>query len=56
VFFILPKEELPHLWIFATSVSDNSLNLLGVKPKLGWCEGVCFSPDAFFQNRDSINN
>ena len=51
----LPEDELPHLWILATSVSDNSLNFLGVKPKRGWCDGVYFSPDAFRTAIVSIN-
>jgi hypothetical protein len=39
----LPEEELPHLWILATSVSDNALNSLGVKSKQGWCiRGLSF--------------
>jgi len=39
----LPEEELPHLWILATSASDNWLNFFGAKVDLpNWCEGVYF--------------
>ncbi len=43
-----PKEaELPHLWILATSASDNLLDFSGAKLDLvNWCEGVYFSAPA----------
>ena len=52
---VLPEKVLPHLWILATSVSDNSLNFIGAEPKRGWCEGVYFSADAFRTAIVSIN-
>ena len=51
----LPEEKLPHLWILATAVSDNSLNYLGVKSKRGWCEGIYFLPDTIRTAIISIN-
>jgi hypothetical protein len=38
----LKEEDLPHLWILATSASDNLLDFLGAEPKPGWCQGVYF--------------
>jgi len=51
----LPEDELPHLWILATSASDNLLNSLGAKPKRRWCEGVYFLPDTIRSAIVSIN-
>ena len=36
------EEELPHLWILATSASDRLLNSFGANPKHNWCDGVYF--------------
>ncbi|MCP4649578.1 MAG: hypothetical protein GY853_05805, partial [PVC group bacterium] len=42
----LPEENLPRLWILATSISDNQLNSFGAKIDLAsWCEGIYFCPD-----------
>jgi hypothetical protein len=38
----IKEEDLPHLWILATSASDNLLDFLGAEPKPGWCQGVYF--------------
>ena len=51
----LPEEKLPHLWILATSVSDNLLNSLGVKPKRGWGKGVYFLAETLRTAIVSIN-
>jgi len=51
----IPEEELPRLWILATSASDNSLKSLGVAPKQGWCEGVYFLPETIRTAIISIN-
>jgi hypothetical protein len=41
-FQALKEEELPRLWILATSASDNLLNFFGAKPKPNWSKGVYF--------------
>jgi hypothetical protein len=39
----LPEDELPRLWILATSASDNLLKFFDAKPDLpNWCEGFYF--------------
>jgi hypothetical protein len=44
----LPEDELPHLWILASSASDNLLDFFGAKPDLqNGCEGVYFCAKGF---------
>ncbi|MEK8021502.1 MAG: hypothetical protein VSS75_031890 [Candidatus Parabeggiatoa sp.] len=44
----LQEEELPRLWILASSASDNLLDFFGAKVDLpNWCEGVYFCAEGF---------
>lgn len=42
----LKEEQLPHLWIIASLVSDSLLSFFGAKHKRQWCKGVYLCGDA----------
>ncbi len=42
----LKEEQLPQLWILATSASERLLNSFGANPKPNWCKGVYFLPES----------
>jgi Domain of unknown function (DUF4351) len=42
----LPEEELPYLWVLASSASENLLKIFGVSTDSDWGEGVYFLPPA----------
>jgi hypothetical protein len=42
----LPEEELPYLWVLASSASENLLKSFGVSTDSDWGEGVYFLPPA----------
>jgi len=42
----LKEEQLPHLWIIASLISDSSLAFFGAKHKRQWCKGVYLCGDA----------
>ncbi|MFL9454797.1 MULTISPECIES: hypothetical protein [Nostocales] len=43
-----PEEDLPRLWILATSASDNLLESFGAKLELkNWLQGVYFLNESF---------
>ena len=42
----LPEEQLPYLWILASSASENLLKSFGASTDSDWSEGVYFLPPA----------
>jgi hypothetical protein len=53
----LPSGVLPHLWIIATDISDELLDIFNAKTQPPeWCEGVYFTKEWFKTGIVSINH